>query len=462
MGGRRQLRRRGHGRLLRPHRRHPAGRRRLPGRRQRPRHPDRRPQGVQAHRRRDRPHQAGRRRQVRRRRLQGVRRPPRRGRLGGQRPVEQGRRARSTATASATRSSSPTAGRRRPSSRWSATRPGAAPAPRVTFWPDATVFETTEFVGPHHARALPDDGLPQQGASRSGSRTSATDHDHEPVTYRYANGIVDFVKHVNATKTPLFSRVGYIEQSEDDARGRARLPVERGLPDRRPAQLRQRHRHHRGRHPRGGLPGRAHHGDQQVRPGQGPAQGEGPQPGGRGRPRGPHRHHLGAPPRAPVRGPDQGASSATPRSRPWCSGPPTRSWPTGSRSTPPRPTRSSRRASTPSGPGPRPAQARDATRRKSALDGAGMPDKLTRLLQPQPQRVRAVHRRGRLRRRLGHQRPRPADPGHPADPRQDPERRAGPRSTRCSRTTRSRPSSRAIGAGFGARSSTSPRSATTR
>ena len=37
-----------------------------------------------------------------------------------------------------------------------------------------------------------------------------------------------------------------------------------------------------------------------------------------------------------------------------------------------------------------------------------------RLLEPQPPRVRAVHRRGRLGRRLGHQGPRPAHPGDPA------------------------------------------------
>src|SRR5690606_20319567 len=41
-------------------------------------------------------------------------------------------------------------------------------------------------------------------------------HDNETVVYKYAGGIIDFVKHVNATKTPLFSRVGYFEQVEDE------------------------------------------------------------------------------------------------------------------------------------------------------------------------------------------------------------------------------------------------------
>jgi DNA gyrase subunit B len=45
-----------------------------------------------------------------------------------------------------------------------------------------------------------------------------------------------------------------------------------------------------------------------------------------------------------------------PPSRRSCRRPPTRSWPTGSRRTPPRPTRSSRRRSAPSAPEPRPAE----------------------------------------------------------------------------------------------------------
>ncbi len=49
-----------------------------------------------------------------------------------------------------------------------------------------------------------------------------------------------------------------------------------------------------------------------------------------------------------------------------------------------------------------------------------------RLPVDRPARVRGVHRRGRLGRRLGQAGPRPADPGDPADPRQDPQRGEGP------------------------------------
>ena len=61
-----------------------------------------------------------------------------------------------------------------------------------------------------------------------------------------------------------------------------------------------------------------------------------------------------------------------------------------------------------------------------------------RLLVDQPRRVRGLHRRGRLRRRLGAQRPRPAHPGDPARSaaRSSTSRRRA--STRCCRTTRCR------------------------
>ena len=92
LGGRRQLGRRGHGRLLQPHRHHPPRRRRVPGRGQRPGHPDRHEQEAEADRRRDRAHQAARRRQVRRQGVPSLRRPARCRRVGGQRAVRTTRR----------------------------------------------------------------------------------------------------------------------------------------------------------------------------------------------------------------------------------------------------------------------------------------------------------------------------------------------------------------------------------
>jgi DNA gyrase subunit B len=85
----------------------------------------------------------------------------------------------------------------------------------VTFWPDASIFESTEF----HARtileriqmmAFLNKGLEM----RFHDQRVGPNYDNEVVTYRYAGGIVDFVKHVNKTKEPLFAKVGYIEQGE--------------------------------------------------------------------------------------------------------------------------------------------------------------------------------------------------------------------------------------------------------
>ena len=42
------------------------------------------------------------------------------------------------------------------------------------------------------------------------------EHKAEPVTYQYAGGIIDFVKHMNTSKEALFSKVGYYELAEED------------------------------------------------------------------------------------------------------------------------------------------------------------------------------------------------------------------------------------------------------
>jgi DNA gyrase subunit B len=83
----------------------------------------------------------------------------------------------------------------------------------VTFWPDASMFESTEF----HARTICD-RIQMMAFLNKGLEIRFHDqrpgHDNEPITYKYAGGIVDFVKYVNKTKEPLFSKVGYFEQEE--------------------------------------------------------------------------------------------------------------------------------------------------------------------------------------------------------------------------------------------------------
>jgi len=94
---------------------------------------------------------------------------------------------------------------------------GEAPRGRtgttVTFWPDTAVFETTEFV----ARTMLERFQMMAFLNKALEmrfKDERPEHDNETVTYKYSNGIVDYVKHVNATKTPLFSRVGSFDASE--------------------------------------------------------------------------------------------------------------------------------------------------------------------------------------------------------------------------------------------------------
>ncbi|HMJ75168.1 MAG TPA: DNA gyrase subunit B [Iamia sp.] len=95
---------------------------------------------------------------------------------------------------------------------------GEAPRGRtgttVTFWPDETIFESVEFV----ARTMLERFQMMAFLNKAlmiRFKDEREGHDPTPVEYRYANGIVDFVKHVNATKNPLFSRVGSFEQVEE-------------------------------------------------------------------------------------------------------------------------------------------------------------------------------------------------------------------------------------------------------
>ncbi len=82
----------------------------------------------------------------------------------------------------------------------------------VTFWPDGSIFEVVEFS----ARTIVE-RLQMMAFLNKNLEIRFKDErpgGHDPVTYKYSAGIVDFVKHVNASKDALFSKVGYYELVE--------------------------------------------------------------------------------------------------------------------------------------------------------------------------------------------------------------------------------------------------------
>ena len=84
----------------------------------------------------------------------------------------------------------------------------------VTFWPDGSIFETTEFSARTIIERLQMMAFLNKGLEIR-FRDERPDHDSEPVVFKYAGGIVDFVKHVNKTKESLFAKVGYL--ADEDA-----------------------------------------------------------------------------------------------------------------------------------------------------------------------------------------------------------------------------------------------------
>ncbi len=152
----------------------------------------------------------------------------------------------------------------------------------VRFWPDPTIFDEVDFRAQTLVERLQMMAFLNKGLEIR--LKDERDPEAEPVVFRYAGGIVDFVKHVNAVQGGAVQPGRLLRAGRGGHGGGARVPVEHGLQRRRPALLRQRHQHHRGRDARGGVQEGPHQRGQQVRPGQGPAQGEGRQPPGRGHP----------------------------------------------------------------------------------------------------------------------------------------------------------------------------------
>ncbi len=83
----------------------------------------------------------------------------------------------------------------------------------VTFWPDATVFDETEF----RAQTIVE-RMQIMAFLNKGLEIRFVDERTDPetkTTFRYNGGIVDFVKHLNASKESLFRKVAAFDQAEE-------------------------------------------------------------------------------------------------------------------------------------------------------------------------------------------------------------------------------------------------------
>jgi len=94
----------------------------------------------------------------------------------------------------------------------------------VRFWPDPTIFDDVNFraatlIERFQMMAFLNAGL------RISFRDDRPGHDSGDVAYHYEGGIRDFVRHVNAAKEALFSDVGYFTQDESDDGGSMEVEV---------------------------------------------------------------------------------------------------------------------------------------------------------------------------------------------------------------------------------------------
>jgi DNA gyrase subunit B len=102
----------------------------------------------------------------------------------------------------------------------------------VTFWADPAIFETTTYSFETISRRLQEMAFLNKGLTivlrderpdqvvvdDDGTTPRAHKTDRKEITYHYANGIADFVKHLNATKEPIHKSIVSFESEDKDAK----------------------------------------------------------------------------------------------------------------------------------------------------------------------------------------------------------------------------------------------------
>jgi DNA gyrase subunit B len=93
---------------------------------------------------------------------------------------------------------------------------GRASGTTVTFWPDPTIFvaEGTEFVSRTVLERLQTMAFLNRGLEIVFVDERA--EKEQKVTYQYKGGLIDFVKHLNASKEALFAKVCHFEDEDED------------------------------------------------------------------------------------------------------------------------------------------------------------------------------------------------------------------------------------------------------
>ena len=113
---------------------------------------------------------------------------------------------------------------------------GKAPRGRtgstITFWPDPAIFsETTEFTAQtllerFRMMAFLNAGLEIRFKDERPGHDRGGDGQPEETVFRYMNGLVDFVKHLNHTKEPLFAKVAAFRGDEEDGTAEAEVAMQ--------------------------------------------------------------------------------------------------------------------------------------------------------------------------------------------------------------------------------------------
>ena len=93
---------------------------------------------------------------------------------------------------------------------------GRSTGTTITFWPDPVVFqaEGTEFVARTVLERLQTMAFLNKGLTMN--FVDERPEREQEVTFQYRGGLIDFVKHLNASKDPLFSKVCAYEDEDGD------------------------------------------------------------------------------------------------------------------------------------------------------------------------------------------------------------------------------------------------------